>query len=130
MALPCGPVVRLVDFVLLSAAIVHDLGKTREFTYGAEISRRMQPWMTFAERLAERIIAGSPLAGFVDPAVIGSAVVALYMGLEIVARMRGGDSGGSSALMTTLVQAAPWIDQLLGKAPRGRRRPTASVAIE
>jgi AcrR family transcriptional regulator len=97
---------------------------------GAEISRRMQPWMTFAERLAARIIAGSPLAGFVDPAVIGSAVVALYMGLEIVARMRGGDSGGSSALMTTLVQAAPWIDQLLGKAPRGRWRPTASVAIE
>lgn len=97
---------------------------------GDEIGSRMQPWMTFAEQLASRIIAGSPLAGFVDPAVIGSAVVALYMGLEIVARMRGGDSSGSSALMTTLVQAAPWIDQLLGKAPRGRRRPTASVAIE
>jgi AcrR family transcriptional regulator len=97
---------------------------------GVDISSRMQPWMTFAELLAARIIAGSPLAGFVDPAVIGSAVVALYMGLEIVARMRGGDSSGSSALMTTLVQAAPWIDQLLGKAPRGQRRPTASVAIE
>jgi AcrR family transcriptional regulator len=97
---------------------------------GVDISSRMQPWMTFAERLAARIIAGSPLAGFVDPAVIGSAVVALYMGLEIVARMRGGDSSGSSALMTTLVQAAPWIDQLLGKAPRGQRRPAASVAIE
>jgi len=97
---------------------------------GVDISTRMQPWMTFAERLAARIIAGSPLAGFVDPAVIGSAVVALYMGLEIVARMRGGDSSGSSALMTTLVEAAPWIDQLLGKAPRGQRRPTAPVAIE
>ena len=97
---------------------------------GVDISTRMQPWMTFAERLAARIIAGSPLAGFVDPAVIGSAVVALYMGLEIVARMRGGDSSGSSALMTTLVEAAPWIDQLLGKAPRAQRRPTASVAIE
>ena len=66
----------------------------------------------------------------VDPAVIGSAVIALYMGLEIVARMRGGDSTGSSALMTTLVQAAPWIDQLLGKAPPARRRPTTAVAIE
>jgi AcrR family transcriptional regulator len=97
---------------------------------GSDISSRMQPWMTFAERLAARIMVGSPLAGFVDPAVIGSAVVALYMGLEIVARMRGGDSSGSSALMTTLVQAAPWIDQLLGKAPRGQLRPAASVAIE
>ena len=25
--------------------------------------------------------------------------------------------------MTTLVQAAPWIDQFLGQAPSGRRRP-------
>jgi AcrR family transcriptional regulator len=97
---------------------------------GAEILQRMQAWMTFAEELAARILANSPLAGTVDPSVIGSAVIALYMGLEIVARMRGGDSTGSSALMTTLVQAAPWIDQLLGKTPPTRRRPTTKVAIE
>jgi AcrR family transcriptional regulator len=97
---------------------------------GAEIVQRMQAWMTFAEELASRILAGSPLAGTVDPAVVGSAVIALYMGLEIVARMRGGDSTGSSALMTTLVQAAPWIDQLLGKPSPTRRRPTTAVAIE
>jgi AcrR family transcriptional regulator len=97
---------------------------------GVEIVARMQAWMTFAEQLASRILAGSQLAGVVDPSVIGAAVIALYMGLEIVARMRGGDSTGSSALMTTLVQAAPWIDQLLGKAPAGRPRPTTTVSIE
>jgi AcrR family transcriptional regulator len=97
---------------------------------GIEILARMQVWMTFAEQLAARILAGSPLAGLIDPSVIGSAVIALYMGLEIVARMRGGDSSGSSALMTTLVEAAPWIDQLLGKRAQGRRRPAATVSIE
>jgi AcrR family transcriptional regulator len=97
---------------------------------GVEIVARMQAWMTFAEQLATRILAGSPLAGFVDPSVIGSAVIALYMGLEIVARMRGGDSTGSSALMTTLVQAAPWIDQLLGKTAPARSKATTRVAIE
>jgi AcrR family transcriptional regulator len=97
---------------------------------GAEIVERMQAWMAFAEELATRILAGSPLAGTIDPAVIGSAVIALYMGLEIVARMRGGDSSGSSALMTTLVQAAPWIDQLLGKTTRTRRPPATTVAVE
>jgi AcrR family transcriptional regulator len=97
---------------------------------GIEIVERMQAWMTFAEELASRILAGSPLAGTVDPAVIGSAVIALYMGLEIVARMRGGDSTGSSALMTALVQAAPWIDQLLGKAMPTRRRRATKVSIE
>ena len=97
---------------------------------GIEILARMQAWMTFAEQLAARILAGSPLAGLIDPSVIGSAVIALYMGLEIVARMRGGDSSGSSALMTTLVEAAPWIDQLLGKRAQPRRRPATTVAIE
>jgi AcrR family transcriptional regulator len=97
---------------------------------GVEIVERMQAWMLFAEELAARILAGSPLAGTVDPSVIGSAVIALYMGLEIVSRMRGGDSSGSSALMTTLVQAAPWIDQLLGKATATRRRPATRVAVE
>jgi AcrR family transcriptional regulator len=97
---------------------------------GIEILARMQAWMTFAEQLAARILAGSPLAGLIDPSVIGSAVIALYMGLEIVARMRGGDSTGSSALMTTLVEAAPWIDQLLGKRAPGSRRPATSVSIE
>jgi AcrR family transcriptional regulator len=97
---------------------------------GVEIVARMQAWMTFAEHLATRILAGSPLAGLIDPSVIGSAVIALYMGLEIVARMRGGDSTGSSALMTTLVQAAPWIDQLLGKSAPARRTAATRVAIE
>ncbi len=97
---------------------------------GVEIVARMQAWMTFAEELAARLLAGSPLAGFIDPSVIGSAVIALYMGLEIVARMRGGDSTGSSALMTTLVQAAPWIDQLLGKSAPAPRRAATTVAIE
>ncbi len=35
----CAQHPRLDRDLLLSAAIVHDLGKTREFTYGAEIAR-------------------------------------------------------------------------------------------
>lgn len=97
---------------------------------GTEIVGRMQPWMTFAEQLAARLIAGSPLAGLIDPAVIGSAVIALYLGLEIVARMRGGDTSGSSALVATLGQAAPWIDQLLGKRDTTPRRRATRVVIE
>lgn len=97
---------------------------------GTEIVVRMQPWMTFAEQLAGRLIAGSPLAGLIDPAVVGSAVIALYLGLEIVARMRGGDTTGSSALVATLSQAAPWIDQLLGKRTTTPHHRATRVAIE
>ncbi len=97
---------------------------------GREIVVRMQPWMTFAEQLAERIMSGSPLANLVDPAVIGSAVIALYMGLEIVARMQGGDTSGSRALVATLSKTAPWIDRLLGKGAVTRRRHATHAVVD
>jgi len=97
---------------------------------GREIAIRMQPWMTFAEQLAARIVAGSPLAGLVDPAVVGSAVIALYMGLEIVTRMQGGDTSGSRALVATLSETAPWIDRLLGKGAAVPRRRSTRVAVD
>ncbi len=97
---------------------------------GIAIVDRLQAWMTYAEQLATRILAGSPLVGLVDPSGIGSAVIALYMGQEIVTRMRAGDSSESTALMSTLIQVAPWIDQLLGKSTSARRGPATNVAIE
>lgn len=97
---------------------------------GPEIVVRMQPWMTFAEQLVTRIVAGSALAGLVDPAVIGSAVIALYLGLEIVARMQGGDTSGSRALVATLSETAPWVDRLIGKGAAVRRRRATRVVVD
>ena len=48
---------RLDRDLLMSAAIVHDLGKTREFTYGAEIERSAEGRMLGHIELGLRIIA-------------------------------------------------------------------------
>ena len=48
---------RLDRDLLLSAAIVHDLGKTREFTYGAEIARSAEGRMLGHVELGLRVIA-------------------------------------------------------------------------
>ena len=48
---------RLDRDLLLSAAIVHDLGKTREFTYGAEIERSPEGAMLGHVELGLRLIA-------------------------------------------------------------------------
>ena len=98
---------------------------------GAEILARMQPWFDFATELATGILAGSPLGGAVDPGVIGAAVIALYLGQEIVARMRPGDAGGSQTMVAMLSEAAPWIDQLLGKGGASRRRrPPSRISVD
>lgn len=91
---------------------------------GAEIISRMQPWVDFAESLAETILAGSPLRALIDPSVVGTAAISLYLGLEIVSRMRGGDANGSAELMAALTQAAPMIDAVMGKRrPRQQATP-------
>jgi 3'-5' exoribonuclease len=48
---------RLDRDLLLSAAIVHDLGKTREFTYGAEIERSREGALLGHVELGLRVIA-------------------------------------------------------------------------
>jgi 3'-5' exoribonuclease len=48
---------RLDRDLLLSAAIVHDLGKTREFTYGAEIARSREGTLLGHVELGLRLIA-------------------------------------------------------------------------
>ena len=48
---------RLDRDLLLSAAIVHDLGKTREFTYGAEIERSREGRLLGHIELGLRVIA-------------------------------------------------------------------------
>jgi 3'-5' exoribonuclease len=53
----CTLHVRLDRDLLLSAAIVHDLGKTREFTYGAEIERSREGAMLGHIELGLRVIA-------------------------------------------------------------------------
>ena len=49
---------RLDRDLLVSAAIVHDLGKTREFTYGAEIGRSGEGRLLGHVELGLRLIAG------------------------------------------------------------------------
>jgi 3'-5' exoribonuclease len=53
----CTLHVRLDRDLLLAAAIVHDLGKTREFTYGAEIERSREGAMLGHIELGLRVIA-------------------------------------------------------------------------
>ncbi|HXW58720.1 MAG TPA: HD domain-containing protein [Solirubrobacteraceae bacterium] len=48
---------RLDRDLLLSAAIVHDLGKTREFTYGAEVARSQEGRLLGHIELGLRVIA-------------------------------------------------------------------------
>jgi 3'-5' exoribonuclease len=62
----CGLHPRLDRDLLLTAAIVHDVGKTREFTYGAEIARSSEGRLLGHVELGLRLIARHIPAGLAD----------------------------------------------------------------
>jgi AcrR family transcriptional regulator len=54
---------------------------------GAEVARRIAPWRTFAQDSIETAIARSPLATLIPVADAAYAVVALYLGMEMLSHL-------------------------------------------
>ena len=56
---------------------------------GAAVAARIVPWREFAQDAVESCLAGSPLASLVPAGDVAHAVVALYLGLEMLSHLDG-----------------------------------------
>jgi AcrR family transcriptional regulator len=56
---------------------------------GEQVAARIAPWRTFAEHAIEKTLAGSPFASLVPVGDAAYAVVALYLGLEMLSHLDG-----------------------------------------
>jgi AcrR family transcriptional regulator len=63
----------------------------------AEVAARIAPWRAFTADVLRNALDGSPLAHVVEPDVAAHAVVALYLGLEMLAQLDS-DRGAALAL--------------------------------
>ncbi|MEA2686293.1 MAG: hypothetical protein QOE93_1488 [Actinomycetota bacterium] len=81
---------------------------------GAEIARRTEPWITLVEETVERVVADSPLAGLVPTKDLAFAVVALYLGVELLTHLDGSRDRADS-----LFAAAGGLGTLLGPLVSG-----------
>ncbi len=56
---------------------------------GAEVAARIGPWTDFAQQAIEQALAGSPLGSLLPARDVAHAVVALYLGLEMLSHLDG-----------------------------------------
>lgn len=56
---------------------------------GPEVSARLGPWFAFAERAVATTVGGSPLDSLLPPGDVAYAIVALYLGLEMLTHLDG-----------------------------------------
>jgi AcrR family transcriptional regulator len=76
---------------------------------GAEVAMRIEPWTGFARDAIAGVLAHSPLGSIVPVESVGFAVVALYLGMEMVTQL-----DGDRAPATALFDQAMRLATLLG----------------
>lgn len=78
-----------------------------------EVAARIAPWRQFAADALGDVLSDSPLSAVVEPDVAAHAVVALYLGLEMLARLDG-DRTAALALFARARQLAVLVQALSG----------------
>jgi AcrR family transcriptional regulator len=83
---------------------------------GPEVAARMAPWITFAEDSIRRVLGSGSLSGLLPAGDIGYAVVAFYLGIEMLAHLDG-DRSRAESLFSTAGRLADLVGALSGPAP-------------
>jgi len=82
---------------------------------GAEMLRRLQPWLELAESLIRRLLAGSPFETLVDARAAAGAVLAMYVGIDLLNHLDG-DRSRATDLFDSGERLATAFAPLLGGA--------------
>jgi AcrR family transcriptional regulator len=80
---------------------------------GPEIVRRVEPWIDFTRDAIARMVAGSPFEALVPAEDLAYAVVALFLGVELLTHMDAGGSRGER-LIDSGTRAATLLAPLVG----------------
>lgn len=88
-------------------------GATSTSGLGVEVKARVEPWTQFAATALESVLEGSSLTEAVTSAEVAHAVVALYLGLELLSHLDG-DLSPALALFDRARQLAVLADLVIG----------------
>ena len=90
-----------------------------------EVAARIAPWRQFAADALGGVLSGTPFSAVIEPDVAAHAVVALYLGLEMLAHIDG-DRTAALALFARARELAVLVETLSGPPdgePGGREKP-------
>lgn len=86
---------------------------------GTAVKDRIAPWNDFAVAALESVLGRSPILQVVEAAEVAHAMVALYLGLELLSHLDG-DRGPAMALFGQVHRLAPIVDLLAGQLKEER----------
>ncbi len=88
---------------------------------GSEVVARMQPWIEMVERKLGELFAGTLLESIVPPREVAFAIVALYLGVDMLSHLER-DHTRAEALLDLGIRNAPLAAVLIGAKPTKEQR--------
>jgi AcrR family transcriptional regulator len=80
---------------------------------GPEIVVRIEPWIQLAEEAVDRFLDRSPLRGLLPARDVAFAIVAFYLGVELLTHLEG-DRARAEALFDAATRILPLVQSFLG----------------
>jgi AcrR family transcriptional regulator len=87
---------------------------------GRLVVARLQPWVEMVERKVRALIEGSLFESMVPPRDLAFAIIALYLGIDMLSHLDG-DGARAQSLLDLGVRAAPLAQALLPSRPPDAR---------
>ncbi len=74
---------------------------------------RIEPWIELVQAKLGELLGGSPLAAILPARDVAFAIVALYLGTDMLGHLEG-DHGRGESLLELAARYGPLADELLG----------------
>jgi AcrR family transcriptional regulator len=79
---------------------------------GGEVVARLQPWVEMVERKLRELLAGSVLGAIVPPGDVAFAIIALYLGIDMLSHLER-DHTRAESLLDLGIRYAPLAEALV-----------------
>jgi hypothetical protein len=83
---------------------------------GRAVVARIQPWVEMVELKIQALVAGSPFESIASPRDLAFAIIALYLGIDMLSHLDG-DRAPAQSLLELGIQVAPLAQALLPSLP-------------
>jgi hypothetical protein len=87
-------------------------GGVSDAELGAQVVSRLQPWVVMVEDKLTELLAGSPFESLIPSRDVAFAIIALYLGIDMLSQLDG-DHGPAESLLDLGVRCAPLLGALL-----------------
>lgn len=79
---------------------------------GREVTGRIEPWAGMVERKVQALVRGSVFEAMIPPRDLAFAIIALYLGVDMITHLDG-DRSKAESLLSNASQLAPMLQLLL-----------------